>query len=325
MMIERRGGGVTELVGALKGSHRAALLASTALTNTVSDQALTADAPQLIALLASKDGAALGLAGLAGKRLQISEGDVATRTSLAAGLAPFLYPAGDDILIGAALQVVRRQRLYEARVQVLSLIPRLASKRPAGLLSDELAELLGRSMISSRSAASTAAADEVVAALAAAVEPQATRVLAAVALSKVQEPSLISLRLAMDELGAQAHTGACSQALDVLVGNLFARPDLVKAAAARSWGVMLTDDRRRRARYDGIQRWIVEHGEETTVRTEKSVIAANKQELHRMRDEIRGWQDAKTPLPIGVSASNIAELGNQVQLMLNMVLKASSL
>jgi len=325
LVIERRGGGVAELLGSLKGPHRAALLATSHLTATVTAQALTADAPRLIALLATKDAAALGLAGLAGKRLLISENDAATRTSLAASLAPFLDPAGDDVLLGATLQVVRQQRLYEARARVLPLIHRLASKRPAGLSGDELTELLGRSMISSRAPAATAAADEVVAALAAAVETEATRVLAAVALSKVQEPSLISLRLAMDELAAQSHTGACAQALDVLIGNLFARPDLVKLAAKGTWGAVLTDDRRRRARYEGIQRWIAEHGEETTVRTEKARIIANKEELHRMRDEIRVWQESKTPLPIGVSASNIAELGNQVQLMLNMVLKASSL
>ena len=48
-----------------------------------------------------------------------------------------------------------------------------------------------------------------------------------------------------------------------------------------------------------------------------------QQRPDRMRTEIRGWLDAKDPLPLGVTKATLDELTNRIQLNLSMVIKAT--
>lgn len=323
-VLDRQGNGVKPLLQAFGGAHRAVLLASAPLQDVVRAQAMNSDLDALYPLLEKPDSLLVGLAGLASKRVSLSDKDAAQRDALVGRLTPLLAAGSEDATLAAALQVVRRQRLIECRKQVLALLPRLAKKRPEQLPAEDLAELLGRSLVGTQSPAATAAAEEMVAGLSAALDRDATRVLAAVALAKVQDANLESLRLALDELASHGREDACLDALDVLVSGPYGRKDLVQAAAKRSWSAILADDRRKRARYEAVKQWMKEHSEETTVRSDKAVITANKAELGKMRDEIRAWQESTDPLPIGLTKAKLDDLANQVQLMLNMMLKASS-
>jgi hypothetical protein len=320
-VIDKRGGGVSALVTALDGPHRATLLALAPITACVRNNATPADTAKLVALFDKPDSLALGLAGLGGKRFQLSDGDSKARAELLAQIAPFLVPTADDALLAGALQVVHHHRLIGARNRVIALLPRLAKRRPAQLSKDDLVDLLGKSLVSARTPESAAAAEEVVTALADALDKADTRSLAIVALSRVQEQNVAALRSALDGLAGYGEDGAA--ALDILVGKVYDREDLVQASKSKGWSKILSEDRRKRARYDAIGRWLAEHAEETTARSEGAVIAANKAELGRMRDEVRGWLEAKDPLPIGIAKAKVDELANRVQLMLNMVIKAT--
>lgn len=323
-VVDRLGNGVKPLLLAFGGAHRAVLLQSEQLQDVVRAQAMNSDLDGLYPLLDKPDSLLVGLAGLGSKRVQVSDKDVAQRQALADKLKPLLVAGSSDPVLAGALQVVRRQRLVECRTQVLGLMVRLAKQRPPQLSAEDLADLLGRSLVHTQSPEATAAAEEMVIGLTAALDRDATRVLAAVALSKVQEGGLESLRLALDELATYTGDDACAIALEVLIDGVYGRKDLIQAARKRGWGPLLADDRRKRGRYESIRTWLKEHGDETTVRSDKAVIDANRATLGKMRDELRVWGESSDPPPIGLSKPKIDELANQVQLMLNMVIKAST-
>lgn len=323
-VIESHSNGIKYLLVALGGAHRSELLGLEPLADVVRNQAMTTDVDQLFLLLDKPDSLMLGLAGLAGKRVQLSDTDEKLRQALVAKLQPLLTEDAEDAALAAALQVVRRQRLIECRTQVIELLFRLAKRRPQQLPPDDLAELLGRSLVHTTTPAATAAAEEMVNGLRMALDRDATRVLATVALSRVQEPSLAALMLALDDLAVRTDTPACADALAILVGNVYGRSDMVEAGRKMGWARLMADNRRKRARVEGMRLWLKEHGDETTVRSEKDVINQNKAQLNTMRDELRGMQESSEPLPIGMTKAKLDELANQVQLMLNMVLKASS-
>lgn len=325
-IIARRGNsGVSLLLAALGGPHRAAILAAPPLPELVAEQALNGDIDALHNLLDKPDSALLGLVGLGGKRLHVEPANAKARELFAARLTPFLAPDTEDAKLAAALQVVRQQRLVESRAQVLALLPRLGKRRPAQLPPDDLADLLGRALVHTQNPAAAEAAEAMVAGLTAALEADDSRILATVALSRVREPELDKLRLALDALGGYASaTPACADALDILVGGPYARPDVVSAAKTRGWRPVLADDRRRRARYDEIRAWLGKHADENTVATDQKIIAANKVALQGMRDELTAWQGSSDPLPLGVTKAKLTELANSVQMMLYTTIKASS-
>jgi hypothetical protein len=323
-VVDRQGSGVKPLLLAFGGAHRAILLQSEPLQDVVRAQAMNTDLGDLYPLLDKPDSLLVGLAGLSSKRVQVSDKDVAQRQVLVDRIKPLLVAGSADPVLAGALQVVRRQRLLECRTQVLGLLVRLAKQRPPQLSAEDLADLLGRSLIHTQSPEATAAAEEMVAGLSAALDRDATRTLAAVALSKVQEPSLDALRFALDELALHTNEDACAFALEDLIKGPYGRKDLIQAAQKRGWAPLLADDRRKRGRYESIRTWLKEHGDETTVRTDKAVIDANRATLGKMRDELRVWTESSDPLPIGLTKSKLDEMANQVQIMLNMVLKAST-
>ena len=160
-----------------------------------------------------------------------------------------------------------------------------------------------------------------VAALAAALDAPATRTLAIVALSRVQDANVQALRPALDGLAAWGEDGAA--ALDILVTKVYNREDVAKAARRAGWSPVLAEDRRRRARHDAIVRWLAEHADETNARVDSAVMAANKAELDRMSAELLGWLESKDPLPLGLTRKSLEDLANRVQLMKNMVLKGT--
>lgn len=321
-VLEKRNLGVKPLLTAFAGAHRAALLASPAVAECVRMNAQPADAPVLLALLTKPDSVAIGLAGLGGKYFQIAEGDAKARAELTAQLAPFLAVDKEDAVLAGALLVVHRQRLIGARSQVIALLPRLAKRRPEQLPKEDLAELLGKSLISSKTPEAATAAEEMVTALTEALDNAGTRNLAIVALSRVQDPNVAALRPALDGLAGFGDDGAA--ALDILVTKVYGREDIAKAGRSRGWSAVLAEDRRKRARYDAIQRWLADHGGENNARVESTVMAANKAELGRMRDELRGWSESKDPLPLGVTKPGLDALANKVQILLNMVIKGTT-
>lgn len=321
-VLEKRNLGVKPLLTALAGAHRAPLLASPAVAECVRMNAQPADAAALLALLDKPDSVAIGLAGLGGRNFVLGEGDAKARAELTAQLVPFLAPDKDDAVLAGALLVVHRQRLIGARAQVIALLPRLAKRRPEQLPKEDLADLLGKSLISSKSPEAATAAEEMVAALTEALDSVATRNLAIVALSRVQDPNVAALRPALDGLAGFGDDGAA--ALDILVTKVYGREDIAKAGRSRGWSATLAEDRRKRARYDAIVRWMAEHGAENNARVDPAVMAANKAELGRMRDEIRGWSESKDPLPLGVTRSALDSLANKVQILLNMVIKGTT-
>ncbi len=321
-VLEKRNLGVKPLLTALAGAHRAALLASPAVAECVRANAQPADAAALLALLASPDSVAIGLAGLGGKHFQIAEGDAKARADLTAELVPFLAPDKDDAVLAGALLVVHRQRLIGARTQVIALLPRLAKRRPEQLSKEDLADLLGKSLVSSKTPEAATAAEEMVAALTEALDNVATRNLAIVGLSRVQDPNITALRPALDGLAGFGDDGAA--ALDILVTRVYGREDIAKAGRSRGWSAVLAEDRRKRARYDAILRWLADHGDENNARVDSAVMAANKAELGRIRDEIRGWGESKDPLPLGVTRPTLDALANKVQILLNMVIKGTT-
>ncbi len=321
LLLEKRNLGVAPLLTALGGAHRAALLASAPVAEVVRNNALPADAGKLLALLEKPDSVALGLAGLGGKRFQLSDSDGKERAELAQQLAPFLVADQDDAVLAGALLVVHRQRLIGSASQVIALLPRLATRRPAQLSKDDLADLLARSLVSARTPEAATVAGQMITALTEALDRTETRVLAIVALSRVQEASIPALRIALDGLAAYGDDGAA--ALGILVGTVYKRDDIVTAARRGSWSTVLAEDRRKRARYEGIQRWLADHGAESNARVDSEVMAANKAELGRMRDEIRGWSESNQPLPLGVTKASLDDLANKVQVLLYSVLKGT--
>lgn len=320
-LIDRRGEGLARLLDGLRGPHRATLLAEPAVSASVAANAMPAYTQRLLALLAEEDARLLALAGLSGPRFELPP---AERAGFGATLAPFLAPQAPDAVVGAALRVVRRQRLHQALPQLLALLPRVAARAPAGWDAEQLADLYGRAMVSTQSPDAAAAAEAMVAGLAAAIPDPAAWPLAASALGRVQDGRVPGLRRALDALAVREAEPACAAALATLVRSALGRDDIVVAAKARGWARLLADDNRRYARFREMEGWIDAHKDETTVRSEKAVLLANKAELERMRTEVRGWLAGAEPAPLGLSKPRFEELEKRIEAMWSMVHKASA-
>jgi hypothetical protein len=320
-IVQQRGEGLARLTDALAGPHRASLLAAKAVEEAVRSQSTPAYADRLFALLAQEDSRPLALAGLSGPRFEVAATDTAARTAFAARLAPFLAASNPDAVLVGALQVAKRQRLYEAHVQLLALLPRLAQELPAGITRDEVADLYGRAVVQVANPGATAGAETIVAGLSAALADAKVRELAAASLGRVQSAEVAALRPALDRL-ASHKDAACVAALNTLVASVYGRDDIVGAAKSRGWAAVLAEDGKRRARYDAMQAWISAHGDETTVRAGREVLAANRKELFSMRDEVATWLSSKEPTPLGLTRAKFDALSNQINLMIGMVNKA---
>ncbi len=320
-VIERRGGGISSLLSILDGPQRAAVLSAPQVAECVRNSALPSDSSRLAILLGQADSLSLALAGLGGTRFHLADADQAGRAELSKHLLPYLTPTTADEALAGALLVVHHQRLIGTRTQVITLLPRLAQSRPPTLPADDLNDLLGRSLVNPTTPETTAAAEAMVTALTAALAVPETKSLAISALARVQFQNLAAVRVALDKLAECGPEGIA--AVTLLVGKVYSREDIAKAGQTRGWAVVLADDRRKRARFDAIGQWLSDHAEETTARTTAKVMAANKAELGKMRDELQGWIDTKQPTPIGVTTKDLEHCAENVRLMLSSVIKAT--
>lgn len=320
-VVARQGNGVVALLTAVNGPQRATLLGSAEFVNCVRDHAQPLDAASLLSLLAKPDSQAIALAGLGGKRFVVSDSDVRARANVTAQLQPFLSATTSDPILSGALLVCLRQRLIGAHSAIIAVLPRLGKTPPAQITADELADLLGKSLVSTKTPEAAVVAEVMVLALTKAVGEPATKALAIRALARVQFQQVVALRQALAVLAEQGPEGA--SALVTLVGKVYAREDLVKAAQSRSWAAVLADDQRKRTRFETITRWLSDHAEETTARVASTVLAANKAELSRQRDEVNGWLESQQPVPIGLTKRDLEQLSNDVRTMLSSVIKAT--
>jgi hypothetical protein len=325
-LSERKNAGVSGILVALEGPHRATLLGHPALVQQLPDLAVLSDGNRMLVLLDKPDSSPLGLSCFAGKRFQLPPpSDAKLRATVAERLARFLAPESDDAVLKPALAVVRRQQLVEAKPQLLALLPRLSSRPPEGVTAKDAAEIIGRAIVNTKTPVGLAAAEDLVASLAKALDDAATRDLAAASLGRFPEAGVKTLRKALDALAVHADTSKpCAEALEALLEGPYGRADIASAGQRRGWKKTLDDDNAKRASLDAIEQWLDEHKDETSVRTDQKIIAANKKRLGDMRDELRGWMESKDPLPLGLTKAQLDELANRVSLMLQMTLKATT-
>lgn len=325
-LSERKNAGVSGILVALEGPHRASLLAHPALVQALPDLAVLSDGNRMLALLDKPDSSPLGLMCFAGKRFQLPPpSDAKLRATVAERLARFLAPESDDAVLKPALAVVRRQQLVEAKPQLLALLPRLSSRPPEGVTAKDAAEIIGRAIVNTKTPAGLAAAEDLVASLAKALDGADTRDLAAASLGRFPDAGVKALRKALDALAVHADASKpCAEALEALLEGPYGRADIASAGQRRGWKKTLDDDNAKRASLDAIEQWLEEHKDETTVRTDQKIIAANKKKLGEMRDELRGWMESKDPLPLGLTKAQLDELSNRVNLVLQMTLKATT-
>jgi len=166
-----------------------------------------------------------------------------------------------------------------------------------------------------------AISNDLVNALAERLSDDRARLIAAGSLAAIQVrlPALVPAIL---QLASYPDDQVCIDALSVLIGNLYSRKDLVDASKQRGWRPLLSDGQRRKARYEAIYGWMKDHADDTTARASKERLQAAREELGRYRDEVRTWLDQAPPL--GLSKNDLMALANQVQLMQDMVIKATS-
>lgn len=320
---ERHGGDpVPRLLEAVTGPHRRVLLGSEVIAAAVAGGSTPAHAARLLGLLGEADLRALVLGGLSGPRMEVPVADAAARASFTTALAPYLAADTADAVLAGALRVAKRQRLFEARTLLLALLPRLATKPPAGLERADLADIYGRALVVTTNEATTAAAEDVIAGLSAAIVDPVARPLATAALCKVQESSLRSLRAALDVLAAQTGDAVCRETLNTVVGRIYNRDDIVAAAGRSTWAAVLASDGKRRARYEAMIAWLAAHADDTTVRAGKEKLTVAQAELKRYREDLLVWQDPRNPPPMGLSRASIDDLARRVNWTLGMVNKA---
>ena len=321
VVVERQGKGVAALLTAMNGPQREKLLGSAEFAHCVGDNAQPMDAANLLGLLAKPDSQAIALAGLGGKRFVVSDSDSKARATVTAQLLPFLSAATPDAAVSGALVVCHRQHLLGAHGAIIALLPRLGKTPPAQISADDVADLLGKTLVTTKTPEAALVAETMVVALSKAVSQPDTKALAIRALSRVQYQNIAALRPALAVLAEQGPEGAT--ALNLLVGKVYSRDDIVKAAQSRGWTSVLVDDQRKRTRFDTITRWLSDHADETNARISRTVLAENKAELSRQRDELNTWVESKQPLPIGIAKRDLEQLSDSVRTMLSSVIKAT--
>jgi hypothetical protein len=260
------------------------------------------------------------------------------REELGKTLAPKLAPDTPKVELAAAIKAVKGLRLIGARDALLALVPKLDALQLEGVDGPYMSGVLGKSLIGmtvaaaaddakskaeakAMSAAADAASGDLITKLIAALDDDASRAVAAAALSLVSNQNYPQLRPALDKLAAHGEDAACFTTLGILTGKVYGREDVVKACGQdlEKWKAQLAKDKavcdrlREILAYEEVHQSWQNIGDGKHTRKElgevKDWLAATQVELDAL------VADKGFIAPIGFTKGQVTEIGHETKEM----------
>ncbi len=328
--------------------------AFTLLNSRVGDQALGVLAekivktatplhlPQIMKLLANPQPAvrAVAIEALGGPGMVLGDTPQGfkEREELGKTLAPKLAPDTPKVELAAAIKAVKGLRLVGARDALLALVPKLDALQLEGVDGPYMSGVLGKSLIGmtvapaaddvkskaeakAMSAAADAASGDLITKLIAALDDDASRAVAAAALSLVSNQNYPQLRPALDKLAAHGEDAACFTTLGILTGKVYGREDVVKACGQdlEKWKAQLAKDKAVCDRLREILAYEEAHQSWQNIGDGKHT----RKELGEVKDWLAATQveldalvaDKGFIAPIGFTKGQVSEIGHETKEM----------
>ena len=333
----------------LLGSRVSDLAVSrTKLTDAIAKLASPNQLTSLVGLLSSpKDEVrAIAIEAMGGPHMMLgdSPADYHKREELGKSITPKLDPKTPPVELAAALKAVKGLRLIGARDAVLALLPKIRTLHLEGISDAFMSDLLGKALITTLQPGDAPAAkdkakagsppvdeaqqiaieartqsEDLIGKLIVALDDEASRPIAATALSLIADPSYLTLRSALDQLQAHGNSPECFTALLTLVDKTYNRSDITKLNGKdlEKWKDFLAMDRPRFERVKEIITWMATHRDNLQVGDghHKAELGEAKDFIGKAQEELDGWLVDKAFVPpLGLTKTQISSLDNSLKM-----------
>jgi hypothetical protein len=336
------------LIGLLTGPAGDLALTRPALSARIIALATPDHLPRLMELLDHpKDqvrAIAIEALGGPGMRMADTASDLKKREDLGKAIAPKLTPSTPPVELAAAIKVVRGLRLLGARDAILELSKDIDARQLEGINKAYMAEVLGKSLISSLPEPEPAKdgkpsaedeiarqlrklGDESILKLTASLEDATLRPVAAQALGHIRDKTYLSLRDSVDKLAAHGEEDVCMDALVVIVTKTYARDDVAKQCGRdkAKWLKFLESDRPRFEHIKSIVDWMAANGQYQFIKDGKERLAKSRDYLTTESEFVDGLlNEPKFLPPLGLTKVRIEALRQDMKMLGMNVRKAWS-
>ena len=270
-----------------------------------------------------------------GMRMADTAGDLKKREDLGKIIATKLTPATPPVELAAAIKAVRGLRLFGARDAILELAKDIDARQLEGINKTFMAEVLGKSLISSLPEPEPAkddkpsAEDEIahqlrkqgeesIAKLTLGLEDAALRPVAAQALGHIRDKTYLSLRDSVDKLAGHGEEEVCMDALVIIVTKTYARDDVANQCGRdkAKWQKFLDTDRPRFDKIKEIVEWMAANGQYQFIKDGKERLAKSRDYLNTASEFIDGLlNEPKFLPPLGLTKVRIEGLRHAMTLL----------
>ncbi|MBA3698568.1 MAG: hypothetical protein H0W78_06930 [Planctomycetes bacterium] len=336
------------LIGLLTGPASDLALTRPALASRIIALATPDHLPRVMELLDHpKDQVrAIAIATLGGPGMRMSDttGDLKKREDLGKAIATKLTPTTPPVELAAAIKAVRGLRLFGARDAITELAKDVDARQLEGIDKAVMAEILGKSLISSLPEPEPAkdgkpsAEDEIarqlrkmgeesIVKLTTGLEDPALRPVAAQALGHIRDKTYLSLRDSVDKLAAHGEEDVCMDALVIIVTKTYLRDDVAKQCGRdkAKWQKFLDGDRPRFERIKEIIDWMAANGQYQFIKDGKERLAKSRDYLTPASEFVDGLlNEPKFLPPLGLTKVRIEGLRQDMKMLGMNVRKAWS-
>lgn len=336
------------LIGLLTGPSGDLALTRPVLSARIIGLATPDHLPRLMELLDHpKDqvrAIAIEAMGGPGMRMSDTVSDLKKRDDLGKAIATKLTPATPPVELAAAIKAVRGLRLFGARDAIFELSKDIDSRQLEGINKAFMAEVLGKSLISSLPEPEPAkdgkpsAEDEIatqlrkmgeesIVKLTVGLDDVALRPVAAQALGHIRDKTYLSLRDSIDKLAAHGEEDVCMDALIVIVTKTYTRDDIAKQCGRdkAKWQKFLEADRPRFDKIKEIVDWMAANGQYQFIKDGKERLAKSRDYITPASEYIDGLlSEPKFLPPLGLTKARIEGLRQDMKMLGMNVRKAWS-
>ena len=317
------------LIGLLTGPSGDLAIQRPLLTKRIIALATPDHLPRLMELFGHpKDevrAVAIEALGGPGMRMGDNAADMRKREDLGKTITPKLTATTPPVELAASIRAVRGLRLFGARDALLELSKDIDSHHLEGIDKAFMAEVLGKSLISTLPEPTPTKdgkpseedqiavqvrrmGDDLITKLTAGLEDAQLRPVAALALGHIRDKSYLSLRDAVDKLAAHGEDDGCMDSLILIVNKTYARDDVSKQCgrAKEKWEKFLAADRPRFERIKGIVDWIAVNGKYQRISDGKERLAQSRDYINQAQADLNAMISEKNFLPpLGLTRQRI--------------------
>jgi hypothetical protein len=326
----------------------------TKLTDKITKFASPNQLTSLVGLLNSpKDEVrAIAIEAMGGPHMMLgdSPADYRKREELGKSILPKLDEKTPPVELVATLKAVKGLRLIGARDAVLALVPKLKSLHLEGISDAFMSDLLGKALITTLVPGDAPAAkvpakdgkdakpaavgandpqqiateartqsEDLIAKLITALDDDASRPIAATALSLIGDPSYLGLRAALDKLQAHGDSPECFTALLTLVDKTYNRSDVTKANGKDlgKWKDFLAMDKPRFERIREIMAWMATHRNNLQIGDgrHRADLGEAKEFIAKAQEELDGWLADKSFVPpLGLTKTQVSSIDKDLKM-----------